>query len=542
MPDSPCHFCLVLHAHTPYVLNHGTYPHGEHWIYEAAAECYLPLLNTFDELTSQQININICIGFTPILLEQLDSSGFRDGFSVYLEDRIERAEQDYGEFHSKSEQAAATQADFWRRFYNQQLKMFNRINGNIPGAFAEHAQQGHLEILTGAATHAYLPLLATESSLHAQIIAGQAVSSRILGINHAGFWLPECAFRPTGIWQPAVPVVESSHRQGLNVSLAERGVTHFFTEGPPSTRGDFNSWSHPMGVLDKEGYRDCVAFQRHTKLCQQIWCAKTGYPGSPEYLEFHKKHRHNENPPGLRYWKVTGRNLDLGDKEPYNAREAEQACLEHAGRFCESLRAIHQSHQKAESDHAVITACFDAELFGHWWFEGPEFIRQVLLEIDSDPSLNTITATDYLAKHPPKKSIHLTEGSWGENQNHTVWLNEETTNLWEIEYRAEFRLEQLVEILPWKTCQGTRDILEGAARELLLMQASDWPFLVHTKQAADYAIKRFCSHATRFDNACDIAQKIGQRKQLTALDKHHLVDTRIHDDILPKINLNWWIE
>ena len=208
-------FCLVLHGHMPYVLRHGTWPHGEDWLYEAAAETYLPLLSTLDECDYLKGHPKVTVGLTPILLEQLDHDDFKDGFDTYLQDRIERAQSDHRAFQRAGELHLAYLAERWETFYGDLAKQFASLDRDIPGAFAKRAEDGFVEILTSAATHGYLPLLLEDSSVRAQLRAGVSSSQRVLGFRPRGIWLPENAYRPSGHWAPATSWGETGHRMGI---------------------------------------------------------------------------------------------------------------------------------------------------------------------------------------------------------------------------------------------------------------------------------------------------------------------------------------
>jgi 1,4-alpha-glucan branching enzyme len=192
----------------------------------------------------------------------------------------------------------------------------------------------------------------------------------------------------------------------------------------------------------------------------------------------------------------------------------------------------------------VVTATFDAELFGHWWFEGPQFLRDVVLTLNSDPDINLSTAEQFLADHPPDKTVSLPEGSWGEEGDHRVWTNDKVNWMWDIEYRCEAIFGRMTFQLPWRENAKVKALLEQAARELLLLQASDWQFVITRGQAVDYGIKRFMLHVARFETLMDLAEKVASDSEylghLTEVEKHEIADAEIHDVIFPQIDLNWW--
>ena len=154
---------------------------------------------------------------------------------------------------------------------------------------------------------------------------------------------------------------------------------------------------------------------------------------------------------------------------------------EHSQHFYLTVREVLREHYEKTGRPGVVVAPFDAELFGHWWYEGPLFLRDVIFTLAHDSQIKLMTAEEALDAYPPDKVMRLPEGSWGEQGNHSVWINEQNRWMWEIEYRAEGRMLKLLGELPWKTSPQVREMLERAARQLLLLQASDWPFIVHSR-------------------------------------------------------------
>ena len=137
--------------------------------------------------------------------------------------------------------------------------------------------------------------------------------------------------------------------------------------------------------------------------------------------------------------------------------------------------------------------------------------------------------------------VRLPEGSWGENANHSVWLNDRTRWMWEMEYRAEEKMLWMLANLPWQTKPIVRETIERAGRELLLLQASDWPFAIHTHGAVDYGIQRFSGHCTRFDRMQAIAEAVVAGRGLTPLQRVQIDEADLHDSAFPKVELDWWI-
>jgi len=567
MSDPLGSFCLVLHGHLPYVLHHGTWPHGEDWLYEAAAETYLPLLSMIDECLYFNAQPKMTIGLTPVLLEQLAHEHFKQGFERYLKDRMERAKSDQGDFKQQGDGHMAYLALRWEQWYGDLLNQFTEMDRDIPRAYAKRANDGHVELLTSCATHAYMPLLSEDASIRAQVRAGVASSERILGFKPTGMWLPECAYRPGGNWSAPISWAGGHNRIGIEHLVGDEGITHFFVENHliegSHSEQVFNdgqwwkvSWEEgrkyasrgwhnvhePHGVnSDGTGLGRACAFARDQGVCEQVWSGTIGYPAAGEYLEFHKKYGERR---GLRYWKITGPKADLGDKDYYYPDDVSPKVHQHAKHFCDFVKNRLRQYRQETGRHGVVTACFDAELFGHWWFEGPKFLRDVMLTLNADPEVQVSTTSQFLEDHPSDKVVSMPEGSWGEEGDHRVWTNDQVNWMWEIEYRCEATFGKLTFNLPWRDDPEVKQLLEKAGRELLLLQASDWPFVIRRGQAIDYGIKRFIQHVARFECLTDIAEKVASNSeylgQLSEVEKFEIQDADIHDVIFPKIDLGWW--
>ena len=233
MGESLGGFCLVLHGHLPYVLRHGTSPHGANWLFEAMAETYLPLLDLVGELAVNNAHPAITIGLTPILLEQLADIEAQTGFVAYVNERITKAREDRAQFLRQGDSEMAALAGQWETWYLGRLEHFERIGRDIPRQFNLRRQEGHVQLLASAATHAYLPLLLNDQSIRAQLSAGAAATRRILNTdkNLPGLWLPECGYRPADdAWRPPVLDGPARFRPGIETFLHAVGVNHTFLD------------------------------------------------------------------------------------------------------------------------------------------------------------------------------------------------------------------------------------------------------------------------------------------------------------------------
>jgi len=552
-------FTFVLHSHLPYCRRAGRWPHGEEWLHEAAAETYLPLLNALYDLQQDGLPFRLTIGLTPVLTEQLADPLVLEHFEMYLSDRLQRAEADVERFEkigpptadrrppTGADEARVPQHDqvlylagFYRDWYQNTLDSFRgRFQRNIVGAFKALQDAGYLEVLTSAATHGYLPLLERDSSIHGQLAVGVQSYRRHFGRAPRAIWLPECAYRPA-YWQQAAgqsdrrPQTadrrqEMYYKPGLEEFMAELGLKLFFVEthtiegGQPVGKAAGDAIG-PYGAIPKRyvvpipeyveptqrttyqpyyvARAEVAAIGRNNRTGQQVWSADWGYPGDADYREFHKK----DGVSGLQYWRVTGPKLDLAHKDLYHPDWARYKVGQHARHFATLVEDLVRAYHGESGKFGIIASNYDTELFGHWWFEGVDWLKEVLRLLASSQVVELTTGSEYVEQHPPEDVLALPEGSWGQGGTHFVWDNHDTGWMWPVIHQAERRMEALVA----RHHQASGDlttVLNQAARELLLLQASDWPFLVTTGQAREYAIERFDQHVERFNQLAAIAER-----------------------------------
>ncbi len=553
---------LVLHSHLPYVIGHGTWPHGTDWLYEAAAETYIPLLREFLKLTEDKVPFRLSIGLTPILCEQLAHRQFPGAFESYLEQKIADACQNREAFRAVGDKHLADLAEMWDSEYSEVKHFFeDKIHRNIIAAFRELQDAGCIEVITSAATHGYLPLLGTDESVRAQVATGVASYKRHFGRAPRGFWMPECAYRPAYRWKPPVgEQIAPFDRRGIEEILHEAGLewtivdSHLLLGG--ETRGVYidryealkalwarfaESYVSPEGDTEKSTLFPYMlsstgravgtaCFVRDPDTGLQVWSGEWGYPGNPAYLDFHKKHF----PGGHRYWRVTDSKADLADKDFYHPEWVENALDEQATHFTTLVA-------ERLSEGGVVTAPFDAELFGHWWFEGPRWIAKVARKIAETPEIEMVTGSEALEIYSPKEAVKLPEGSWGQGGFHYIWLNEWTEWTWKYIYEAERRMLRLIE--KWESAgedSVIKEMLIQAGRELLLLESSDWQFLISTWSARDYAESRMSFHYDAFTRLANSVERALDGEKPTPEEHTRFVLLSEQDNPFPELKLEFW--
>ncbi len=483
-------FCLMLHSHIPYCRKSGVWPAGEEWLFEAMNECYIPLLTVLRRLLLSGIRPGITIGVVPILALQLEDSYMKARFLEYMGDKILRANHDLERF--KDDAPRRRVAEYWLSVFEENVRAYVKdFHQDILGTLKWLQDEGAVEVVTSAATHGFLPLLSRDSAVYAQVKIGVETYERYFGKRPRGFWLPECAYRPAETSQ-------AKTRRGIDEWLSDFGIEWFIVEGvgiqSAAVIEDVKKCGAP--TTDR-GYRlasGVGVFGRNAATGRQVWSGEVGYPSHPEYLEFHWQ----DPETGLRYHRVTGKDK----KGIYDPDKAQVRIKRDAAHFVRLLSADVKRARAAGVKSPVIVSPYDTELFGHWWHEGPAFIGEVCRTLAHKSGISPVRLGDYADTHRDGfETIEMGPSSWGENGDFTVWKNPEHGWIWPLIDDCSRQMEQVLggieEAGYVPDIRGVR-ILKQMARELLLMEGSDWPFLLYTEQAREYANQRFHHHHQRF--------------------------------------------
>jgi 1,4-alpha-glucan branching enzyme len=489
------YWCPVLHAHLPYV-RHPEYPEflEEDWFFEALNETYIPLVSVLDGLLADGVEYRLTMTLSPPLVAMMTDELLIGRYHRQLDrlialahKEVERTRREDQRFHDVAQ------------FYVWELTRIRRIfreqyGSDLLSAFRKHRDAGKLEIITCGATHGFLPLMdPVPEAVRAQVHVAVQHYRSALGRDPQGIWLPECGYMP-----------------GHETYLREVGLRYSFLEShgltdahPRPSAGVHAPIVSPGGI---------VFFGRDMESSRQVWSAESGYPGDYDYREFYKDigwelpidylgpvlpdgMRKNV---GIKYFRVTGK-VGLGDKQPYVRAWALEKAAGHAANFL--------SHRQAQVAHLsgvlgrppIVVSPYDAELFGHWWFEGPQFLDYLFRKMHFDQDVvKPITPLEYLDRFPDLDLAQPPMCTWGAKGYAEVWLNE--GNHW-IYPHLDMAAERMVELARRFEAPSGRErrALNQAARELLLAQASDWAFIMKTNTTVEYANKRTRDHIARFD-------------------------------------------
>jgi 1,4-alpha-glucan branching enzyme len=535
-------FALVLHSHLPYVLAHDRLE--EEWLLEAVAESYVPLVRGFTQLSLQGISPKVTIGLTPVLLEQLTERRFLTIFLAYLEQKGQAARDDCRFFRTRNEPYLARLACLWEEFYRRTAAFFvHDLARDVVGAFRRLHEQGHVEMIASAATHAYLPLLGFDDSVRAQVEIGAAVYQRHFHQPPRGFWLPECGYRPAGDWTPPVPGIDGLHsrrRPALDEALAAAGIDYFLVDerqlrqSPPDYGRHSPNRVHWVGGKSSDTLQSVAVFARDFATTVRVWQHDSGYPGDPAYLEFHKK----QGDGGLRYWRITDRRTDLAHKQPYLPEWAFAQTHAHASHFAQVVRDRLRHHWQQTGERGIVVAAFDTELFGHWWFEGPRWVSEFIRQLTANGEVILTTCGEYLQQHVPQRGVQLAESSWGDGGDHRVWWQAGTRGIWRNIYQAECDMRRLGESLRGKQLDPRlARIVQQAGRELLLLQSSDWPFMISTRSTPDHGQQRAALHQANFQQCCAMVERYRTDATITEQEWNQFAEMERQDALFSKLDL-----
>jgi 1,4-alpha-glucan branching enzyme len=515
---------LVLHAHLPFVR------HPEHeefleedWLYEAITETYLPLLEIFGRLIEDKVPFRLTMSLTAPLVSMLRDEMLMSRYAQRLDKLMELAEK---EVHRTAQDPSFhALACFYRdRFAIARQVFHQKYQRDLVGAFRRMQDQGFLEIITSAATHGFLPLMQPHpEAVRAQIAVAAAHYRQTFGRDPLGIWLPECGYFP-----------------GLERVLAAEGIRYFFLD----SHGILDATPRPRYGVFAPIYTSTgtAAFGRDHESSQQVWSSEHGYPGDAWYREFYRDVGYDldleyvrpyvqptgaRKNTGIKYYRITGKGQH---KEPYHRRVALERAAEHAGHFMFSReRQIEYLSGLMTGRKPIVVAPYDAELFGHWWFEGPEFLDFLIRKVAFDQKVFRLaTPSDFLRENPENQLATPPLCSWGSGGYSSIWLD--GANDWI--YRHLLRAaERMIELARDFTDPDTlrRRALNQAARELLLAQSSDWAFIMKTGTMVDYAVRRTKEHILRFN-------KLHEQLRADRIDERWLAYVEGRDNLFPELD------
>ncbi len=482
---------IILHAHLPFV-RHPEHSDSleENWLYEAMTATSIPLLRVLEGLVEDGIDFRLTLSISPTLASMLGDPFLQSRYLNRLEGLIELGEREIKRTQSEPRFNALAHI-YHKRLIEVRKAFLGRYDGNLIKAFGGLQAQGKMEIIASAATHGYLPLLAVnQATVRSQIRIGIEQHEKAFGQRPDGFWLPECGYYP-----------------GIDEVLKEFGVRYTILETHGITRaesrphhGVYAPLCCPSGV---------AVFGRDPESSKQVWSSIDGYPGDFDYREFYRDiaydldldyigpYIHRDGIPvdtGFKYYRITGK---TDHKEVYVPEEAEKKAEVHAGNFVFNREKQVESLTSVMNRSPIVVAPYDAELLGHWWYEGPRWLHHVIRKIHGEQeTIRLVTPSEYLEEYPINQVSTPSSSSWGYKGFHETWLNGKNDWIYRHLHQGALDMERLATRHP--SAEGlTLRALNQAARELLLAQSSDWAFMINTGAMAEYGVSRTKTHISR---------------------------------------------
>ncbi|MBF0483509.1 MAG: DUF1957 domain-containing protein [Candidatus Omnitrophica bacterium] len=488
---------MVLHAHLPFVRHpEEEYFLEENWLYEAITETYIPLIQVFDGLIKDNVNFRITMSLTPPLISMLQDPFLQSRYLRHIDRLIELSDKEIS--RTQFEPHFHHLAIMYHEKFKECRRLFKEVySQDIVQAFKKIQDAGYLEIITCCATHGFLPILdVNHQSSKAQIQIGADHYRKVFDRDPKGIWLAECGYTP-----------------GIDEILAKEKIRYFFVD----THGIINSDPTPRYGVYAPIYcpSGVAAFGRDADSSKQVWSADEGYPGDFDYREYYKdigfELDHDYIKPyihpmglrintGIKYWRITGK---TAYKEAYRPDWAREKAASHAGNFMHNREKLVENLSHHMDRKPIIIAPYDAELYGHWWYEGPIFIDMLMRKIHFDQNnIKTITPSEYLDANPVNQVSTPSCSSWGYKGYSEFWLDKSNDWIYRHIHKASERMGELAEkfssVLKTKTKTLKKRALNQAARELLLAESSDWPFIMKAGTMVPYANKRITTHIGRF--------------------------------------------
>jgi len=516
--------CLVLHAHLPFV-RHPEYEDflEEDWFYEAITETYIPLLRMMTGLLNDGVDFRLTMSITPPLAAMLSDELLQNRYVHHIEKLIELAEKEVvrTEFQPEFNTLARM---YLRKFSECRETFVDHYQRNLLKGFKAVQDAGKLEIITCGATHGFMPLMQVNmNAVRAQVAVACQSHELHFGRPPRGIWNGECGYFP-----------------GLDQVLADNGLRFFFVD----THGILFADKRPKYGVYAPLYcpSGVAAFGRDAESSKAVWSAEEGYPGDLNYREFYrdigfdldfdyiKPYIHESGlriNTGIKYYRITGKSPH---KEPYNEQRALETAAIHAGNFMFNREKQIEHLATLMDRKPIVVSPYDAELYGHWWYEGPEFLNFLFRKIHYDQStIDLCTPAEYLEMYPSNQVAYPSFSSWGHKGYSEVWLEGSNDWIYRHLHKAEERMVELANTFRHVTDPLKVRALNQCARELLLAESSDWAFIMKTNTMVEYAVKRTKDHILRFTDLY-FALKSGN------IDEGYLRDIEWKDNIFPHID------
>lgn len=516
---------FIFNAHLPFV-RHPEYPKflEEDWLFEAINESYLPMLRMMYALRDEKVPFRLTFSLSPTLCSMLDDPLLRERFLNYMNEHLELGQKEMERLSNDPHKLRL--AKMYLEELSKNLAFYSgKCSNDILSAFNQLSSEGYLELITTTATHAFLPAYRDYPiAVNAQVETGMIEHLRTFERMSEGFWLPECGY------YPGLEDILARH----NIKWTSLSSQAFFLSQDEPKTSCYAPVRCPNGLY---------CFARDYNLTSLIWSSTEGYPCDADYREFYRDIGYDlpldyirpyiHEPDvrvftGFKYWAITGK---TADKVVYDPDKAAGKVDAHSSNFLYHIKSVGDLVGPSLPNDPIYTLSFDAELFGHWWFEGVKFLEAVIRKVALDDSMVLTTPGQCIKLGEEVQTLRPAYSTWGDGGYSQVWVDS-SSNAWA--YRHAFksleRMTELAERFPDQKSLKQRS-LSQAARETLLLMASDWPFIIHNHSSEEYARKRLTGHIQNlnlvYENMCR-----------NAVNTEWLVKAERRDNLFPWLDYN----
>jgi 1,4-alpha-glucan branching enzyme len=532
---------IVLHAHLPYVRPAPRCPsEREAWLYERARDCYLPLIRVLDRLHEDNVRTRLTLSLSPTLIAQLCAPLVQERLVRHLNDMIELSARELNRTALMPELRRLS-GTYHLRLLQIHQALVQRCGGNMVTALAEMEARGQIELITGPASHAFLPGLAAlePQAVRCQIQLGMDEFAKAFGHPPAGFWLPECAYTPE--------LDEVLEREGIGYVIVDGRALERAT--PPAFHGVLAPVYCPSGVAafgrdrDGPGFGGCDALGRPTDPTYRNNRVDIADELPPEYLRPHMPGDGVRVSTGIRYERIGGGN---GESRVYQRTAALDRAAEAALDYMtERMHRTEATAWKMDRPPIFVSA-YEIESFGYRWFEGIEFLDYLVRKVHFDQNvLETVTPGEYLDRHRCNQMTTPAASSWSGEGYFEPWVT--PGNAWVYSHlsRATRLMRELTAAVSAArlpddaAATGDRGIgndlptraLRAAGRQLVLAQSSDWLTMMGSPEHGEYARDRLRLHLSNFAR---VASQIRDREikscDIEALEREWPIFEQIRTD------------
>ena len=491
---------IVLHAHLPYIRHsEGEEVYEEVWFYEAMCESYMPLVRMLFKAESENLNYHITLVLSPTLIEMITDKQTSKGFLEYLNKHIELGEKELERLKNDKEFYAVAK-DTLDLYITTKEELTNKYNGKLINALIKLQERGKVEIITSVASHAFLPIYESKPCL---IKSGISTATSVHFTNFKdypkGLWLPDCGYYPHLDELLKKNVLESQYFMVSPVSFALSKTS--------IKRGCYAPIKTSSGLY---------AFALDTAIMDLVTSSYTGYPGDDDYREFYRDigydlplsyigdyipNKEERGFTGYKYYSVSGKRED---KRVYNKDVAMKKVAMHSKHFVDTINNKIKDISALIDRKPMVNVAFDAELLGHWWKEGVDWLYSVIKDVNDFGEFELISGSDYINEYPECDTAVLSRSALTLNTYAYPYIDGDNNRIQRLIFNAIDKVKDIAERYYNDKNPVRLRYIKQAVKEMLLATSSDWLQIMHNNTSTIYAEKRIDEHLYSINKIYDL--------------------------------------